>query len=384
MHTASYVLRYAAAGDARPVGSSKLSEGNQMVSRTMVAEATFAGPRCRVLDPEDWDAKLASFRDASLEQSGSWNRLRWGNNRSLCLCVEQDGALLGGAVVIVLSVPHVRMGVGVLKFGPVWRHCESENIDNYKLVVATLRKELLERGLAMLVLPRATPLMLDLEVEALVELGFSCRPFEDSARYLADATLDEARQEESLSKRWRATLRRALTADLTFEVTDRPADIAKFSAIHDQLVARKNFASVEAESGLAHWLAAIPHQLTPRLFVARHHGEIVAGAVVLLGGDTAYYAYAATTENGRQLCASYALQWHILQRIRRDGMRWYDLGGHAHSDGLLHFKKGLVGKAGTVVEWPGEFFFAPSLRTRVMLGCFFAARDLRAWAASRA
>ncbi len=134
---------------------------------------------------------------------------------------------------------------------------------------------------------------------------------------------------------------------------------------------------------MAHWLSAIPKGLTPRLFVARYDGEIVAGAQVLSCGDTSYYSYAATTEVGRQLSASYALQWHILQQLRQADTRWYDLGGHAHCDGLLHFKKGLVGKNGKVVEWPGEFFFAPSIRSQLLFKGFFMARELRAWVKSR-
>ena len=101
---------------------------------------------------------------------------------------------------------------------------------------------------------------------------------------------------------------------------------------------------------------------------------MVAGAFVSCCGDTCYYLYAASNEEGRQVNASYALQWHILNYLRNQGVLWYDLGGAAGSMGLRHFKAGLVGKMGRTVAWPGEFLFAPSLRTGVLARTVLATR----------
>ena len=56
---------------------------------------------------------------------------------------------------------------------------------------------------------------------------------------------------------------------------------------------------------------------------------------------------------GAEINASYALQWAIVDRLRREGRcRWYDLGGDGNSPGLVQFKTGFVGSTGKVATIP--------------------------------
>ena len=85
-----------------------------------------------------------------------------------------------------------------------------------------------------------------------------------------------------------------------------------------------------------------------------HEGTPVAGAVVAVLGDTAYYVFGATSDEALPLKAGYALQWWIVNWLSDKKVRWYDLGGEAMEPGLRQFKKGLVGKSGVVLAMPGE------------------------------
>jgi lipid II:glycine glycyltransferase (peptidoglycan interpeptide bridge formation enzyme) len=110
--------------------------------------------------------------------------------------------------------------------------------------------------------------------------------------------------------------------------------------------------------------------------VASHEGVPVAGAVVAVCGDTAFYLFGASTDAALPLRAGYALHWWIVSWAADRGARWYDLGGEAMSEGLRQFKKGLVGKRGAVLTMRGEFDRWTSRRGRLVADCIYALRDL--------
>jgi lipid II:glycine glycyltransferase (peptidoglycan interpeptide bridge formation enzyme) len=53
---------------------------------------------------------------------------------------------------------------------------------------------------------------------------------------------------------------------------------------------------------------------------------------------------AASNPVGREIKASYLMQWKIIEWLRKEGMHYYDLGGISPSTpGVNHFKAGLGG-----------------------------------------
>jgi lipid II:glycine glycyltransferase (peptidoglycan interpeptide bridge formation enzyme) len=93
------------------------------------------------------------------------------------------------------------------------------------------------------------------------------------------------------------------------------------------------------------------------LLSARHEGELLAGIIVAVKGDGAWYLYGASSNRKRNLMPSYALQWRAVRLARERGCRFYDLFGVPPSDdprhpmhGLFRFKTGFGGR---VVNRPG-------------------------------
>jgi lipid II:glycine glycyltransferase (peptidoglycan interpeptide bridge formation enzyme) len=93
------------------------------------------------------------------------------------------------------------------------------------------------------------------------------------------------------------------------------------------------------------------------LLTARHEGELLAGIIVALKGEGAWYLYGASSDRKRNLMPSYALQWRAIQLARERGCRFYDLFGIPPSDdpshpmhGLFRFKTGFGGR---IVNRPG-------------------------------
>ena len=72
----------------------------------------------------------------------------------------------------------------------------------------------------------------------------------------------------------------------------------------------------------------------------------LAGMLVsIVHGDTATYLIGNTTTFGRKMNANYAMLWHAILDAKRNGCKWFDLGGINKNtpSGIRHFKEGVKG-----------------------------------------
>ena len=71
----------------------------------------------------------------------------------------------------------------------------------------------------------------------------------------------------------------------------------------------------------------------------------VAGLVVSAMGDSAIYLLGATSDGGLNTKGAYLLQWTMIQCLKENGIRWYDLGGidAEGNPGVYSFKRGFSG-----------------------------------------
>ena len=87
------------------------------------------------------------------------------------------------------------------------------------------------------------------------------------------------------------------------------------------------------------------------LLTARHEGELLAGIILALKGQRAWYLYGASSDRKRNLMPSYAVQWRAILLAKERGCRCYDLFGIPSGDdprhpmhGLFRFKTGFGGQ----------------------------------------
>lgn len=86
-------------------------------------------------------------------------------------------------------------------------------------------------------------------------------------------------------------------------------------------------------------------------------GQTLAGTIILLGTQRAYYYYAFTSKKGRQKLAQYFLVWETIKLAKKKGCRWFDFEGiydtrfpHQSWQGFSHFKKSFGGQE---MAYPG-------------------------------
>jgi hypothetical protein len=339
------------------------------------------GVTCEVdtLSDAAWDELASEFDDLNYDQIACYAAGQWGERVSHLL-LRRQGEPVAGARVAVITLPGFSRGLAFLRFGPFWRRRgRAADINNYRAAIAALVEEYcVRRGHCLTVIPRPNPEFYQQESQVLAEFGFSVRrPFPDPDRYLVDLALDEETQMRSLDQKWRYNLRQALTSDFEIRICESEADLRTFQSLHATMVTRKGFYNADMVDLLPALAAQLPPASRPRIALAFHQGRPVVGAAIALLGDTAYYVFGGSDSASLSLKGGYALQWWIIRWLATQNVRWYDLGGKAQEPGLRQFKKGLVGKQGSVVTMTGEYDCWTQTSGRVMGDAIYALRRMQ-------
>jgi len=132
-----------------------------------------------------------------------------------------------------------------------------------------------------------------------------------------------------------------------------------FSSLHREMIARKK---VSGWSGIGD-ISRLCHTLQDHvcLFTGYRGDVALSSCLVLLIGQKAFYAMAASGEEGRKFGASYAMMPQLMHHLKEKGVTHLDLGGidpaHTSARGVDHFKKGFGGKP---IQYLGEWEWASS------------------------
>ncbi|MFN8167910.1 MAG: peptidoglycan bridge formation glycyltransferase FemA/FemB family protein [Candidatus Nanopelagicales bacterium] len=98
------------------------------------------------------------------------------------------------------------------------------------------------------------------------------------------------------------------------------------------------------------------------LYLARHEGRVLAATTMVRVGRHAWYSYGASSNEGRDVRPSNAIQWAMIRDALASGCTVYDLRGISdtldpadHLFGLIQFK---LGTGGYAQEYLGEWDLA--------------------------
>jgi vancomycin resistance protein VanK len=144
------------------------------------------------------------------------------------------------------------------------------------------------------------------------------------------------------------------------QASDLARDLAAFHTLYLHTAERDHFTPRPLsyfQTMVATMAAEDPHRI--RLFLAHHHGDLVAATILVTVGTHAWYSYGASSTEKREVRGSNALQWAMIRTALAEGCEVYDLRGITptlDTDdphlGLIQFK---VGTGGHAVEYVGEW-----------------------------
>ena len=298
----------------------------------------------------EWSQMLDLFDDANLYQTWSFGGVRWGEKNLSHLVLKRGGEVVGMAQLRIVRPTKLKFGMAYLRWGPLFqrrgtpldpdvavnmaRALEEEYVNNRKLFLRILPNAFGGSRRAALIqsaFPEFTPEPLDTD--------------NTDRTFVLDLapSIDELRKK--LEKKWRNQLTSSEKKGLNLVAGSGSNEYRIFCQIYNQMRKRKTFETTVDVEEFGRIQENLPESQRMRVLICREKGTPVAGLVVSAMGDSAVYLLGATGDDGLNSKGAYLLQWTMIQWLKENGFRWYDLGGinPERNPGVYHFKKGLAG-----------------------------------------
>jgi hypothetical protein len=319
----------------------------------------------RAATDAEWAASVGSFWGYGYRQTWAYGetlaRLRGAASEHVL--VYDAGRLVGAADVRLRRLPVVGGGLAYVSGGPLLNLRSGDERLPFFLArtLRALKQEYaVRRGCVLRCVP---PLDMADEPAGVAELfraeGFgTCASPPPYRTIQLDISQPVERIRGQFAQKWRNALNGALKQPLSVSVREDAEAIARFATLFTSFVARKGFAVDLGPDFYSEVQGRLPPKERLVVQLAELDGDLVAGHISSMLGDTCVYLLGATGPAGLRSKAAYLLQWNTILLAKERGLRWYDLGGIDPVDnpGVYHFKRGLGGKDVTA---PGPFELSP-------------------------
>ncbi len=308
----------------------------------------------------DWHKILQLFEDAHYCQSWSYGAAYWGSSKLSHLILRRNGQITGAAQVAIKRIPELSVGIGYVKWGPMWRmRGQVSRLETYRNLICALRQEYAgRRKLLLRVMPRELAGSASQLSDLLADEGFQ-RQTDSGGTWLIDLSRPVDAIHVNLKKRWRECLARAESQNIEITEVDRSKGLNLFFDIYEEMRERKAFHDVSDIGHFRQFQADLPDPLKLRIINACYWGETVAVTALSTFGSTGVAVFGATSPKGLRIGASYALDWWIVRWLKQQGHRSYDLGG-AGDPNVNFYKSGLAGRNIQPVNFIGKFDYCTS------------------------
>ncbi len=341
------------------------------------------------IDKAAWHGIVAGFADANLYQTWSHGAARWGEESLSRLVLRRDGEIVAAAQAAVVRLPVLGIGVAQVRWGPMWRlGGQPADPEILRHMLRAMRDHFVtERGLVLRVHPYATEGELDPVAAVLDAESFALRARPPAGRtFVLDLSrsLDELRS--SLKGKWRYNLKKARARDdLTVEELNGQGAIDSFMGLYTEMHSRKRFSDFSDIEHFPKVQADLPSALELKVVACRRGDTPVAAIACWAVGDTAFYHFGATGNEGIKLGASYLVHWRMIERLKELGCGRYLIGGASaeESPGLYQFKSGLAGKLGSHERFLAAFEAHDSVGNSILVRAAEQVRDVLKLARAR-
>jgi lipid II:glycine glycyltransferase (peptidoglycan interpeptide bridge formation enzyme) len=300
--------------------------------------------------PVEWSEMLALFDDANLYQTSAYGAVRWGEKNLSRLVLRRDGEVMGMAQVRIIRPSPLKFGMAYLRWGPLWerrglpfdpevpgrmaRAIEDEYMDKRKLFLRIIPNAFVGTSRAATMLSAFS--------------RFTAEPFEAGNLYRTivldlSPSIEELRRK--LDKKWRNQLSRAEKNNLEVIAGNSGTEYHTFCLIYNEMLKRKAFETTVDADEFGRLQEALAESQRMRVFICLDKGIPVAGLVASAMGDSAIYLLGATSDAGLNSKGAYLLQWTLINWLKENGIKSYDLGGidPQVNPGVYHFKEGFSG-----------------------------------------
>lgn len=300
--------------------------------------------------PAEWSEMLDLFDDANIYHTWSYGAVRWGRKNLSHLVQRRNDEVVGLAQLRIVRPTNLKFGMAYLRWGPICHRQGSElDAEVFLRMASALREEYVcERRLLLQILPNAFIGSPRAEIFQSAFSTFAQEP-SNSANVYRTFVLDLAPSLEelrgNLDKKWRNQLTRSEKNGLKVVAGSGTDEYRIFCEMYKQMRNRKTFETTVDIEEFGRIQEDLPKTQRMRISICEQEGKPVAGIVASAIGDSAIYLLGATSDDGLNAKGSYLLQWTLIQWLKENGVKWYDLGGidPEGNPGVYHFKSGFSG-----------------------------------------
>ncbi|HEX2619510.1 MAG TPA: peptidoglycan bridge formation glycyltransferase FemA/FemB family protein [Phototrophicaceae bacterium] len=279
--------------------------------------------------PTEWDAFVQHQPRAHTLQLSAWGELKHAYGWQVVRVALQDeaGVIVAGAQVLLKMLPFHFSTMGYIPMGPY----VTDDLQ-YPALWDALRRHLIRHHRTAFIKIEPGIFTPGETVPDWSQWGFTESPqtIQPPRTVLIDITGSEEAILARMNQGTRRKIRQSIDKNGIRYYEGSRADVAKFNALMQTTGDRNEFGVHEPAYYERAYDLFVPGHAT--LLLAEHEGDTLAGIMVFATGQTACYLYGASSNDKRNLMASYGIQWQAIQWARARGCTTYDLWGIPDED----------------------------------------------------
>jgi lipid II:glycine glycyltransferase (peptidoglycan interpeptide bridge formation enzyme) len=305
-------------------------------------------------DPAAWDAFVSRASDASLLQSWAWGGLksRHGWKAVTRYFWSESDRPLGAISVLRRALPG-GLSVHYAPRGPIL----NGGLNEWPAFWQALRDRLGKEGGTVLKLDPEWSLPSEAAVLERTGGRLSRLPIQNQATMLVDINGGDAAFAR-LKESTRRNIRLGERNGVTVEASEATAAIDTFYTLLQETGEREHFV-VRPRAYYHDLLTLFRERGQVAVYLARHEGRALSGAVMLFYGRKLIYLFGGSSTAGREVKPTYLMHWRAIEEAQRRGCTEYDMWGVPLNPNPEHAGHGYYTfKArfnGTVVRFVGLY-----------------------------
>lgn len=310
-------------------------------------------------DAAAWDNTLLGSTDYNVFQSFQWGEYKRAFGWTPLRCIARDERGMPKAMVQILTkkLPFGTV-MGWAPGGPLYSF-PSSRTEELPGVMNQLLEHIKQRSSRFIVRfnsMRPSDAGLASAFSSLLHKPLSPINSGHSIQLDLSQSIDELNRQ--MTSKHRYYVKKAMREKIEWKVGNEADLVRDLVSLHQEMASAKKRQVTAASIGE---VSALCSSLVGHVMIlAGYLGNTpVCSCLVLLIGEKAFYAIAASGESGRRIGAAYAMVPQLVSHLKEKGLKQMDFGGinpgALSARGVDHYKKGFGGKP---VQYLGEWEFS--------------------------
>ena len=293
---------------------------------------------------DDWNNNLCQFTDKNIFQTFEWGELKKLEGWEVLQITVTDNETLKCILIAQVLIKKI-LGIKIAwcPGGPLIQCDNSENGIN---ALDKFQEVIYEEKIFNL---RCKPYMKNTSKNQKLFLNISkSQNSLTSSKSSLIKIVPETDFLKQIKKKHRYYIKQSEKSDLIWKVCSGADTTTVFNSVYDEMKRNKSLKLPIIDINSFSKILGFDNNENPRLFTYAGFENNIPVSVCLISilGDRAFYHYAASTERGRELSASYGMIYNLIQELKRLSINELDFGGissDGSSAGVDFFKLGFNG-----------------------------------------